>query len=378
MTGPRKAVLAAIELPKQHFPPDVLLDELDLLLGNLGIAAVGRVIQRRSAPDPAFLIGRGKAEELKAYCAAAGASLLVCNETLSPGQKINLERVTGAEVWDRPFVIMKIFERRARTSEAKLQIEMALCRYEIPHLKGLGEQMSRLGGGIGTRGPGETEFERHRRKLERRVRDIAGKLETIKTKRRLQRDRRRKMSVPVLSLVGYTNSGKSSLLRALSGDAALVVEDRLFSTLDTFIRKVRLPSGEDILVADTVGFIRDLPPGLVAAFRTTLEEIANSEFVLLVLDVSDPDMKDILPVVEETLLDIGAGEIPRLFVLNKTDLLSESSVALLEEHFSSRGEKVVSVSALQGAGLPRLLRAIEDFLEQGRTFQQERSVCHDA
>ena len=378
MTGSRKAVLAAIDLPGRHFPPDVLLDELELLLGNLGIRTVGRATQRRNAPDPTFLIGRGKAEELKAYCAAAEASLLVCNETLSPGQKINLEGATGVEVWDRPFVIMKIFERRARTSEAKLQIEMALCKYEIPHLKGLGEQMSRLGGGIGTRGPGETEFERHRRKLERRVRNIAINLETIKKKRGLQRDRRRKLSIPVLSLVGYTNSGKSSLLRALSGDKTLLVEDRLFSTLDTFIRKVHLPSGEEILLADTVGFIRDLPPDLVASFRTTLEEIVNSEYILLVLDASDPGLKDVLPVVEETLSDIGAGEIPRLFVLNKTDLLPESSVALLEEYFSSRGEKVVSVSALQGAGLPRLLRAMEDFLGQGRTLQQERSVCHDA
>lgn len=378
MKKPRRAVLVDVRLPGQDFSSDVLLDELELLLGNLGVTTVGRAIQRRDAPDPASFVGRGKAKELRAYSVALEASLLVCNDTLSPGQKSALEKTTGTEVWDRPFVIMKIFERRARTSEAKLQVEMALCKYEIPHLKGLGQQMSRLGGGIGTRGPGETEFERHRRKLERRVRDMEGKLRNIQKKRTLQRNRRRKQNIPVFSLAGYTNSGKSSLLRALSGDEALVVENRLFTTLDTFVRKVRLPGGESVLLADTVGFIRDLPPGLVAAFRTTLEEIANSECVLIVLDAADPDLWDILPVVEETLRDIGAGEIPRLFVLNKMDLLAPHLCETLERSLKERGEKVVLVSALEGTGLPDLLVAMSDFLKQGRTIRSEGVVYHDA
>ena len=358
----KKAVLAALELPRQEFPPSTLLEELSLLLQNLSIISVGTVIQRRDRPDPALLLGRGKAEELALFCKETDADLLVCNESLSPGQKSNLQKLTGVEVWDRPFVIMKIFERRARTSEAKLQVEMALCKYEIPHLRGLGAQMSRLGGGIGTRGPGETEFERHRRKLERRVRDIDRKLEALKRKRELQRERRRKMDVPVVSLVGYTNSGKTSLLRALSGDRELLAEDRLFSTLDTFLRRVLLPSGRRVLVSDTVGFICDLPPGLVTAFRTTLEEIVGSDLVLVVLDISVPDMPDVRDVVEQTLHDIGAGEIPRLYVLNKVDLVSQEEAEVAAGRLGVGNAQAIPVCALDGRGLPSLLESMDKFL----------------
>lgn len=362
MTDFRKAILAALELPRQPFSSGVLLDELKLLLENLGIETTGTIVQNRTTPDPAYLLGKGKAEEARLFAASVGATLLVCNETLTPGQRANLREITGLEVWDRPFVIMKIFESRARTSEAKLQIDMALCRYEIPHLKGLGAQMSRLGGGIGTRGPGETEFERHRRKLDRRVRDIGKKLRVMKRKRTLQRDRRKKMNIPVASLVGYTNSGKSSLLRVLSADSTLVAEDRLFTTLDTFLRKVYLPSGKNILVSDTVGFLRDLPPGLVTAFRTTLEEITGSDFLLVVLDAAAPDLQEIRAVVEQTLEEIGAGEIPRIFVLNKSDLLLPETRTALEERFRSAGEAAVAVSALEGTGIPELLSLVDDFL----------------
>jgi len=248
---------------------------------------------------------------------------------------------------------------------------MALCKYEIPHLKGLGAQMSRLGGGIGTRGPGETEFERHRRKLERRVRDIGKKLGVLKRKRTLQRDRRKKMNLPVVSLAGYTNSGKSSLLRALSGDESLVAENRLFSTLDTFMRKVRLPSGREILLSDTVGFIRDLPPGLVAAFRTTLEEIVSSAFLVFLLDVAAPDYQEVREVVEKTVQEIGGGDIPRLFALNKCDLLSPEKRRAVEEKFREAGEAAVSISALSGAGLPELLAALDSFLEKTETISRE-------
>ncbi len=374
MTGSRKAVLAALDLPGRKFPPSVLLEELKLLLENLGIETAGTIVQNRSAPDPASLLGKGKAEEAGLFASSAGASLLVSNETLTPGQRANLKTITGIEVWDRPFVIMKIFESRARTSEAKLQVEMALCRYEIPHLKGLGAQMSRLGGGIGTRGPGETEFERHRRKLDRRVRDIGKKLEVMKRKRTLQRDRRKKMNIPVVSLVGYTNSGKSSLLRILSGDQSLVAENRLFSTLDTFLRRVALPSGKSLLLSDTVGFIRDLPPGLVTAFRTTLEEITASAFLLVVLDSSAPDLQEVRSVVEETLEEIGAGKIPRLFVLNKSDLLPPDVRTALEERFRSAGEAAVAVSALKGNGVAELLSLMDDFLQKSGNDTLEGSV----
>ncbi len=367
----RKAVLAALDLPGRMFSPSTLLEELELLLGNLGIKSGGSVVQKRSRPDPALLFGKGKVEELALFCRSVGADLLVCNDTLTPGQKSNLKKETGVEVWDRPFVIMKIFELRARSSEARMQVEMALCRYEIPHLKGLGEQMSRLGGGIGTRGPGETEFERHRRKLERRVRDIDKKLELLKKKRTLQRARRQKMNFPVVSLVGYTNSGKSSLLRLLSGDSTLVAEDRLFSTLDTFIRRVSLPSGRDIMLSDTVGFIRDLPPGLVAAFRTTLEEIVSSSVLVFVLDAAAPDFAEVLGVVEKTVEEIGGGEIPRLFALNKCDLLEEGECRALEERIREEGEAAVSVSALRGTGIPALLTTLDAFIQKNDMIQND-------
>lgn len=370
----RKALLAALELPKQEFDTSVLLEELKLLLENLGIETVGTAVQKRDKQDPAFLVGKGKAEELGLFCKSSGATLIVCNESLSPGQKSSLQKCTGVEVWDRPFVIMKIFEKRAATSEAKLQVEMALCKYEIPHLKGLGAQMSRLGGGIGTRGPGETEFERHRRKLERRVRDIGKKLELLKRKRSLQRDRRRKMNIPVVSLVGYTNSGKSSLLRVLSRDLSLVAENRLFSTLDTFMRKVRLPSGREILLSDTVGFIRDLPPGLVAAFRTTLEEIETSSFLVIVLDVSAPDLYEIKGVVEKTLSEIGAGKIPRLLALNKADLLDADSLEMICSRLLDSGEAAVSTSAVLGTGIPEFLDLLDAFLQKTETASGEGDV----
>lgn len=366
----RKALLAALELPKQEFAPTVLLDELTLLLENLGIQTAGTVIQRRERPDSAFLLGKGKVDEIALFCKAAGADLLVCNESLTPGQRSNLQKIVGVEVWDRQFVIMKIFEKRARTSEAKLQVEMALCKYEIPHLKGLGAQMSRLGGGIGTRGPGETEFERHRRKLERRVRDIGRKLETMKHKRSLQRDRRRKMDIPVVSLVGYTNSGKSSILRALSGDTSLIAENRLFSTLDTFMRRVDLPSGKTILLSDTVGFIRDLPPGLVTAFRTTLEEIVASTFLVVVLDIASPDAQDIRDVVEHTLHEIGAGEIPRLFVLNKIDLISSDTLNAATARLGIENSQSIATSVVEKRGLPELLDSMDLFLEKMEASQR--------
>ena len=369
--GTRKAVLAALDLPGRQFSPSALLEELELLLGNLGIKSAGSVIQKRARPDPALLFGKGKAGELALFCKSAGADLLVCNDTLTPGQKSNLQKETGVEIWDRPFVIMKIFELRARSSEARMQVEMALCKYEIPHLKGLGEQMSRLGGGIGTRGPGETEFERHRRKLERRVRDIDRKLDLLKKKRTLQRDRRKKMNFPVVSLVGYTNSGKSSLLRALSGDSTLPAEDRLFTTLDTFIRKVTLPSGRDIMLSDTVGFIRDLPPGLVAAFRTTLEEIVSSAFLVFILDMAAPDLAEVRDVVEKTVEEIGGGKIPRLFALNKSDLLDEGDRLAIEQRFREEGEAAVSISALRGTGLQALLSTLDAFIQKGETIQEE-------
>ncbi|WP_299075434.1 GTPase HflX [uncultured Fretibacterium sp.] len=353
------AILVGLSLPDREGEPVDSLDELALLLGSLGIETLGSVVQRRESPDPACLIGRGKAEEVRLFCLSRSARYVVVDERLSPVQKSTLEKLTGATVWDRPFVIMKIFERRAVTAEARLQVELALTRYEIPHLKGLGLQMSRTGAGIGTRGPGETEFERHRRRLERRVREISRKLENVRRQRRLVRDRRKKRGIPTVSLVGYTNSGKSTLLKALSGDASILAEDRLFSTLDTSVRRIVLPGGGAVLFSDTVGFIRNLPPALVAAFRATLEEIREAELLLLLLDASAPEAMSTYEVIVDTLTEIECRELPRLLVLNKLDAIPPEEAESLALALRAKGEDVLGISALQGTGLRGLLMSVE-------------------
>jgi len=358
------AVILGLDTPSTRFLEEDL-DELALLLSNLGIEVVGQIVQKRDTPDPAFLVGKGKASEAGLFCKSTGADILVSDERLSPTQKANLQGQAGIEVWDRAFVIMKIFEARAYSAEAKLQVELARCKYEIPHLKGLGQQMSRAGGGIGTRGPGETEFERHRRKLERRVRDILSKLKVVRRRRDYQRKRRHKAGLLTVSLAGYTNSGKSTLLRTWSSDDTLSVADQLFCTLDTFVRRVHLPRGTEILVSDTVGFIRKLPPDLVAAFRTTLEEITSSDLVLFVVDLSAPNIMDLFNVVQETLYDIGASAIPRIIVLNKIDKVDNDTVDSWRDRFEHMGEIVACTSALNGQGLDVLGDLIEQSLTSG-------------
>ncbi|WP_029166311.1 GTPase HflX [Aminiphilus circumscriptus] len=354
----RRALTVFLERPGEEDLRVLLEKELQLLLENVGISVVGTVVQRRAAPDPAFFIGQGKAEEAALMARSLDAGVLVFDDALTPGQVLNLKKRTGLEIQDRPGVIVTIFQARAHTAEAKLQVELARCRYEVPLLKGLGQQMSRTGGGIGTRGPGETEFERHRRKLERRIRDIDKKLQVVRQRREYQRKRRSRSGFPTVALVGYTNSGKSTLLRTLSGDGSILARDQLFSTLDTAVRRVTLPGGREILMADTVGFIRKLPPALVAAFRATLEEVASADLVLLVLEVASPDVTETLQTVQQMLFDIGAGTVPRILVLNKVDLVDSVFLERIQERLVGAGETVVSVSALRGDGLDVLLRRI--------------------
>lgn len=351
----RRAIV--VSLDRDEGNDERALSELALLLQNLNIKVVDQVVQRRRTPDPATFIGKGKVAFLKDLCEGQDADLVVSDRPLSPRQRGTLRSLIGKEVWDRPLVIMKIFEERARTSEAKLQVELARCRYELPHLRGLGLQMSRLGGGIGTRGPGETEFEIHRRKLERRIRDIDKKLALLEKRRSELRKRRLGSGIPVVSLVGYTNSGKSTLLRRMSKDKDVHVADALFATLDTAVRSVYLPQREAFLLVDTVGFIRDLPPSLISAFRTTLEETVFADLLMLVLDGTDPDVMETLDVVRSTLVDIGGGEIPRAIVLNKIDLLDEDFVKNMESRIKADGEMVLSVSGENGP-----LHELEAFL----------------
>ena len=361
MTTPRRAVLASL-VPEG----DPALLELEALLGNLGYEVAGTVFQKRAAPDPSGFLGQGKAEEIRLFAQAQGARILVVEGELSPTQRRILGERTKLEVWDRPYLIMKIFEARAVTAEAKWQVQLAAYRYEIPFLKGLGRQMSRPGGGIGTRGPGETEFERHRRKIERRIGAIEEKLREVRRRRKERRERRRKEGRRSVALVGYTNSGKTTLLRRLSGDPKVQGADRLFATLDTTSRSVLLPSGQRVLFTDTVGFIRRLPPQLVAAFRATLEETRDADLILVVLDGADPQVEAHYEVVLETLEALEAAQVPRVVLLNKADLsaaeASEDCLSLLR----ARGERIVSGSASTGEGLEALLEAVENRLDEPR------------
>ena len=354
----KKAVIAALSCGDAD-DVSLSLDELVMLLKNVEVPVAARVVQKRKAPDPAYFLGAGKALEIKEYAPPNEITHLVVDDFLTPTQRSNLQRLTGLVVWDRAFVIMKIFERRAVTAEAKLQVELAQYRYEIPSLKGLGRQMSRTGGGIGTRGPGETEFERHRRKLDRRIRGIEQNLEEVRRRRGERRERRKRGGVPVAALVGYTNSGKSTLLKALSKDSEIQAKDQLFSTLDTVARRVSYRDGSgSFLLSDTVGFIRKLPPELVAAFRATLEEASNADLLLVVLDASRKNPCEMLDIVLDTLRGLGAGSLPRIVVLNKIDKCGESALFTAAE-IRSRGERVVSTCAIDGSGFEELLGEIK-------------------
>lgn len=336
------------------------MSELEQLLLNLGVATMESVFQRRSSPDPSTMVGLGKVEELKALMAFHDAGVLVSNDTLSPQQMYRLkEMIPNCEIWDRALTIMAIFERRAHTAEAKLQVQLARCRYELPHLRGLGQQMSRTGGGIGTRGPGETEFERHRRKLERRIRDTTRELEVVRRRRREQRKRRERSGIETIALAGYTNSGKTTLLQRLSSDRTLCGEDALFATLDTSVRSLRTPAGTPLLMVDTVGFIRKLPPALIAAFRATLEEITEANRILLVLDICDEDLSETLSVIRTILMDIGAAEMPVMVALNKIDAISAPQIAQARKIIEGEGLPVCALSALTGDGLEELWELVE-------------------
>ncbi|NLD05108.1 MAG: GTPase HflX [Synergistaceae bacterium] len=354
---PKKAIVCGVNMGNAD-DTEISLDELVMLLANLSIPTVARVIQKRNTPDPASFVGSGKAEEIKDFAQKSEATLLVVDDFLSPTQKSNLQKLTSMTVWDRAFVIMKIFESRAHTSEAKLQVQVAQYRHEIPSLKGLGHQMSRTGGGIGTRGPGETEFEKHRRKLERRIKSITSRLEEVKGRRRDSRERRKKNGAFTVALVGYTNSGKSTLLRSLSKDCGILAANQLFSTLDPVIRRISFRDGGSFLLSDTVGFIRKLPPELVAAFRATLEEVSGADLLLLVVDSAEKDPVGNMEIVLETLKELEADDLPRIIVLNKIDKAgSDADFTAME--LRARGEETVKVCALTGEGFEDLLTAIK-------------------
>jgi GTP-binding protein HflX len=323
------------------------------LARGAGAEVAGEFLQHRDRPDPATLIGRGKLQELSAAVASAGAGLVLFDHDLSPSQQRNLEAEVKARVLDRTQLILDIFARHARTREGQLQVELAQLEYLLPRLAGRGKQMSQLGGGIGTRGPGETQLETDRRKIHRRIRHLHEQLENVRRTRAQQRQRRQSVPVATVALVGYTNAGKSTLFNALTR-AGVEASARMFATLDPTLRAVRLPSRRKVLLSDTVGFIRNLPHTLVSAFRATLEEVQRAALILHVSDAASPAAAEQQAQVEAVLAELEAAAKPRIEVRNKIDLLPA-----VQRQTLRNAPGLVHVSALKGIGLDALLAAID-------------------
>lgn len=347
-TGRERAVLVGIESEES-------LDELEELAKTAGAETVLRVLQKRPKPDPVFCVGKGKAEELSLRCQAAQADLVIFDEELSGVMQKNLEETLRLKVVDRTALILDIFAARASTREGKLQVEMAQLRYRSQRLLGQGLVLSRLAGGIGTRGPGESKLEVNRRRIRERLTDLERELEQIERQRGLRRQSREKNGVPIVALVGYTNAGKSTLFNRLTG-ADVYVENQLFATLDSVSRPIELPHGGKALLVDTVGFIRKLPHELVKAFRATLEEARLADVLIMVLDGADAQMEGRRRTVEEVLESLGATEAPRVEAVNKCDLIAPEAQSL---------PGALYISASTGENVEKLLLRVESELEAG-------------
>lgn len=347
-TGRERAVLVGIESEES-------LDELEELAKTAGAEMVLRVLQKRPKPDPVFCVGKGKAEELSLRCQAAQADLVIFDEELSGVMQKNLEETLRLKVVDRTALILDIFAARASTREGKLQVEMAQLRYRSQRLLGQGLVLSRLAGGIGTRGPGESKLEVNRRRIRERLTDLERELEQIERQRGLRRQSREKNGVPIVALVGYTNAGKSTLFNRLTG-ADVYVENQLFATLDSVSRPIELPHGGKALLVDTVGFIRKLPHELVKAFRATLEEARLADVLIMVLDGADAQMEGRRRTVEEVLDSLGATEAPRVEAVNKCDLIAPDAQSL---------PGALYISASTGENVEKLLLRVESELEAG-------------
>ncbi|MHB8293191.1 MAG: GTPase HflX [Acidimicrobiales bacterium] len=339
------------------------LGELAQLVGTAGADEAARIVQRRERPDPATYVGRGKAEELHELSETVDADTVVFDDELSPAQQRNLEKIIGRTAIDRTAVILDIFAQNAHSQEGKAQVELALLRYRLPRLAGRGKGLSQQAGGIGTRGPGETQLEADRRRLLKRIDRLEQDLKRLTSTRRTQRKRRGRSRIASVSLVGYTNSGKSTLLNGLT-HAGVLVEDRLFATLDPRTRRLELPGGEAVLVSDTVGFVRKLPHQLVEAFRSTLEVVSESELIVHVVDSAAASPESQMSAVDEVLAEIGASEVPTLVAFNKADVSTEAK-RLIAAYPGS-----VAISAATGEGLDNLVAAVA-----GRIRAASRTVC---
>ena len=348
-----RVIIAALDRGSSSYTADIL-DEMERLVETAGGEVVARITQKRKYPHPAYYFGKGKLKEIQRYAEVLDAQTLIVDGELTASQVRNMENITGLKVIDRTQLILDIFAKHADTEEGKLQVELAQLEYNLPRLVGVGKEMSRLGGGIGTRGPGEKQLEVDRRRIRRRISVIKRQLEDLAKDRELRRKQRSKKT-KIVSLVGYTNAGKSTLLRRLSGDENILVEDKLFATLSPTMRRVILPSGRTAIFSDTVGFIRRLPHTLIEAFKATLEEIKESDLIAIVIDSTDENYKDKLRVVRGVLKEIGADNIPELLVFNKIDLLSEEDLSDLKREYND----AVFISAKTGIGVDEFLSTVD-------------------
>ena len=359
-TAQERAVLVGLNaacFTKEKTATDASLEELEALLETAGGFCTGKVLQNRATPDSHSFIGEGKAIEVKLLAEATQSTMIIFDNELSPGNIRALEEITGLTVLDRSALILDIFAQRAKTREGRLQVELAQYQYLLPRLSGMGHSLSRQGGGIGTRGPGETKLESDRRHIRERISRLQQELEQVRQVRSVQRQHRMKNSVPVVAIVGYTNAGKSTLLNQLT-DAGIPANNRLFDTLDTTSRQLTVSDNLDVVISDTVGFISKLPHHLVDAFRATLEELEYADLLLHVIDSADPDREAHIEVVDSLITKLAKPGTKVLRCYNKADLVPATDIPV--------GEDVVKMSARHGVGMDELLRAIEKALGQSR------------
>ena len=355
-----RAVLVGLNadcFTKAQTATDETLEELDALLETAGGFCTGKVLQNRHTPDAHSFIGEGKAEEVRMLVEATASTMVIFDNELSPGHIRALEEILGVTVLDRSALILDIFAQRAKTKEGRLQVELAQYQYLLPRLSGMGKSLSRQGGGIGTRGPGETKLESDRRHIRERITRLQHELEQVRQVRSVQRERRMKNSVPVVAIVGYTNAGKSTLLNQLTG-AGIPANNRLFDTLDTTSRQLTVSDNLDVVLSDTVGFIAKLPHHLVDAFRATLEELEYADLLLHVIDASDPNREEHIEVVDKLIAKLAKPGTKVLRCYNKADLVESTDIPI--------GEDVVKMSARHGYGMAELLQAIENALGHSR------------
>ena len=359
-TKQERAVLVGLNadcFTKEQTATDETLEELEALLETAGGFCTGKILQNRHTPDAHSFIGEGKAQEVRMLVEFTESTMVIFDNELSPGNIRALEELLGVTVLDRSALILDIFAQRAKTREGRLQVELAQYKYLLPRLSGMGVSLSRQGGGIGTRGPGETKLESDRRHIRERIARLQTELEQVRHVRDVQRQRRMKNSVPVVAIVGYTNAGKSTLLNQLT-DAGIPANNRLFDTLDTTSRQLSVSDNLDVILSDTVGFIAKLPHHLVDAFRATLEELEYADLLLHVIDASDPNREEHIEVVEKLIGKLAKPDTPVLRCYNKADLVSREEIPT--------GENVVRISAKKGYGMDELLKAIEKALGHSR------------